>query len=91
MPANYDELQAALTSAVQTATELQTVADSAVAILDGAEAEIIARLEADNKLDQASTDAAVANVKSVMATFTAAKEKLAAAIVAHTPAANPGT
>lgn len=83
MPADYTQLDAAVQEAVDNATTIEGTADSVVAILGSVGAQIIAALTADNTLDQAATDKAVANVRTVISRNQASAKKIADAIAAN--------
>ncbi len=85
MPADYTQLDAAIKEAVANATEIETTADSVVAILGSVGAQIEAALKADNTLDQANTDKAIADVRAVITRNQASAKKIADAIAANTP------
>lgn len=73
MPANFDPL-------VTEVAELTTVADSAVALMDGFESRLAAAIAADNLSDNS-------NVAQFASEFKTQKDKLAEAVARNTPAA----
>jgi hypothetical protein len=75
MPADFTPL-------VTEVTELNTVADSAVALMDGFESRLAAAIAADNLSDNS-------NVAQFAADFKAQKDKLADAVARNTPAEPP--
>lgn len=76
MPANFDILATEV-------AELTTVADSAVALMDGFEGRLNAAIDADNLSDNS-------NVAKFAADFSAQKAKLADAVARNTPAEGGG-
>jgi len=76
MPANFSPL-------VTEVSELSTVADSAVALMDGFESRLAAAIAADNLGDDS-------NVAKFAADFKAQKDKLADAVARNTPAETGG-
>jgi hypothetical protein len=75
MPANFDPLTAEV-------SELTSVADSAVALMDGFETRLSDAIAADNLSDNS-------NVAQFRDAFAAQKTKLADAVARNTPAAPP--
>jgi len=75
MPADFQPL-------VTEVAELTTVADSAVALMDGFESRLNAAIAADNLDDNT-------NVAKFAADFKSQKDKLAEAVARNTPAAPP--
>lgn len=76
MPANFDPL-------VTEVADLTTVADSAVALMDGFDTRLADAIAADNLSDDS-------NVAKFAADFGAQKTKLAEAVARNTPAAEEG-
>lgn len=76
MPANFEPL-------VTEVTDLTTVADSAVALMDGFADRLAAAIAADNLSDDSS-------VAQFAADFKSQKDKLAEAVARNTPAAPSG-
>lgn len=74
MPADFSPL-------VTEVSELTTVADSAVALMDGFDTRLATAISADNLSDNS-------NVAQFAADFKAQKDKLAAAVARHTVAEN---
>lgn len=91
MPADNTQLDAAISEAVDNAAQISTVADSVVAYVGSVGQQIIDALVADNKLDQANTDRAVANVRTVVSQNQANAKRIADALLAGTPQAPPQT
>lgn len=93
MPANISELTAAIDEAALQATKTTNTEDSAGVIISAqgaaTEAAVAAALAADNITDQAVIDNATAAVRGVTSSFKTADDRLAAAILANTPAAPP--
>jgi hypothetical protein len=75
MPADFSPL-------VTEVADLTTVADSAIALLDGFDSRLAAAIAADNLSDDS-------NVAKFAADFKAQKDKLADAVARNTPAAPP--
>lgn len=76
MPADFQPL-------VTEVTELTSVADSAVALMDGFDKRLTDAIAADNLSDNS-------NVAQFAASFKAEKDKLADAVARNTPAATGG-
>jgi hypothetical protein len=85
MPTDYSKLDAAIADAAANATQIEGAADSVVVILQSVADQIVAALTADNAIDQANTDRAVADVKAVIVRNQASAQKIADAIAANTP------
>ena len=85
MPANTDELQAAIDAAAAQAEVTVGVEASAIVIIENVGAQIIAAVAADNAIDQANTDRLTEIVKQVTAKNVESSGKLSAAILANQP------
>ncbi len=89
MPADYTPIQAETDKFIAELTQLTTVVDGVVAILNNIEptvqAAVAAALTADNAADNGSVQAASSAIATVFASYKAERERLAAAAVAGTP------
>lgn len=89
MPADNTQLDAAIQEAADNATQIEGAANTVVSILGSVGDQIVAALKADNSIDQANTDKAVANVRAVVSRNQASAQKIADAIAANNPPAPP--
>ena len=89
MPVDLTELNAAIAATVDEATQLDTLAPSIAALLNGQAAAIVAAVAADNSINAANTAAVTATVKTVNDKFISNIKILTDAATANTPAAPP--